>query len=161
MPGRLAIELEQFAAAILAAQQQMLDLLRRKRAALVASDLAELDAFHVPETQAAERLQAMIAWRETLLAKANQAGFSQTNLTNLAQRIGRPPNHAGELLKSSRRIAAELQRESWVHWILANRCTQHCRELIDRIAHGGKRAPTYQPGEPSSGVGGALLNASA
>jgi hypothetical protein len=140
---------------------RLLYLLRRKRAVLVASDPAALDALQAPEAIAAERLQTMIAWRETLLAQAHKAGFSVDNLTDLAKRLDPPPGNALNLLASSRRIAMELQRESWIHWILANRCTQHNRELIDRIAHGGKRAPTYQPGEPSAGVGGALLNASA
>lgn len=160
MSARLTTELEQFAAAILAAQQHLLDLLRRKRNALAASDLPAVETFQLAETQAAERLQALLAWRTKLLAKARESGIAVTTLTDLARRIG-GSDAVLSLLETSRRTALELQRESWVHWILTNRCAQSCRDVLDRIAHGGKRAPTYHPDDTTAGVGGTLLNASA
>lgn len=160
MSARLATELEQFAATVLAAQQHLLSLLQRKRIALAASDLSAVESFQLAESQAAERLQALLAWRTKLLAKARESGIAAATLTELAGQIG-SSNAAWNLLETSRRTALELQRESWVHWILTNRCAQACRDVLDRIAHGGKRAPTYDPVAPTAGVGGTLLNATA
>jgi hypothetical protein len=160
MSERLATELEQFAAATLAAQQHLLDLLRRKRVALAASDMPAVAAFQIPEMQAAEQLQAMLAWRAKLLERAQQSGHDAPTLTDLAHDIGAGGN-TQRLLESSRRTARELQRESWVHWIITNRCAQYYRELIDRIAHNGKRAPTYEPVDHFSAASGTLLNATA
>lgn len=160
MSERLAAELEQLTAAVLAAQQHLLELLRQKRRALTAADLPAVEALQPAETQAAVRLQALLEWRTKLLAKAQESGLAAPTLTDLAGRMGNPAQ-TRSLLESSRRTALELQRESWVHWILTNRCAQHGRDVLDRIAHGGKRAPTYQLDESTGGGGGTLLNASA
>ena len=54
----------------------------------------------------------------------------------------------------------KLQQESWVHWIISHRCYNHYTELLELIAHGGHRAPTYGDRTPSA-AGGALLDAAA
>ncbi len=160
MSQRLATELEQFSAAILAVQQQLLNLLQRKRAVLTASDLAALEQFHVPEQEATERLQVLLTWRAKLLAKAQQAGLAAGTLTDVARRLGPEAAATLQRLEDSRKTAAALQRESWIHWILTNRCAQYYRDVIDRIAEGGRKSPTYGASESVS-RGGTLLNASA
>jgi|GEM_PF-6957604 len=161
MTDQLKLELEQFAVAMLAAQHHLLELLRLKRQALASANMPALDAMALPESQAAERLQTLIASRANLLAKARHAGFTEPTLTDLARKLGAgTANGALRLLETSRLKAVELQREGWVHWVLANRSANYYRELLDRIAHGGKKSPTYHQGETAVS-GGTLLNASA
>ena len=64
------------------------------------------------------------------------------------------------ILRAQQRTA-ELQRESWIHWIVSHRCYNHYTELLDMIAHGGALAPTYGDKPSTTTSGGALLDAAA
>jgi hypothetical protein len=161
MTETLVTELERFAAALIETQRELLDILRRKRTALSASDLDALEALRMPESDAAQRLQSLVAWRTKLLEASRLAGKTHNTLIDLAQslRDGRTPELVSAL-QSARTLATELQRESWVHWVITNRCCHFYGQLLELIAHGGKKPPTYQSSDWVR-RGGVVLNASA
>ena len=57
----------------------------------------------------------------------------------------------GQLLDIS--VFNRLRRQSWSHWILAHRSYHHYTALLEIIAHGGHKPPTYSE-SPSSASGG-------
>lgn len=157
------VELERFAAALIEAQQALLEILRRKRKALASSDLAALAALESPETAAAQKLQTLVAWRARILDIAQRAGKKFENLSDLAQSLTGPQKaKVVAALEAARALAAELQQESWIHWVITNRCCNFYGEVLELIAHGGKKPPTYQSSNTDwVQRGGAVLNASA
>lgn len=161
MADGLLTELERFAGAMIDAQQSLLEILQRRRTALAASDLETLAALQAPETTAAQRLESLITWRKKLLDSAQRAGMKFGTLLDLAQSISAPQEQAVVTqLQSARKLAAELQQEGWVQWVITNRCCHYYNEVIERITQGGQTAPTYQSNDWLQ-RGGAVLNASA
>jgi hypothetical protein len=163
MAGSFLAEMERFAASLIEAQQALLDILRRKRKALASSDLAALEALEPPESAAAQKLQTLVAWRARILDAARRAGKTFETLSDLVQSLPDPrKNEAIAALATARALAAELQQESWIHWVITNRCCNFYGEVLELIAHGGKKAPTYQSSDTDwVQRGGAVLNASA
>ena len=160
MSDRIQTELERFASALIEAQQALLNLLRSKRAALSASDLSALAALREPEIEAAKRLQSLVAWRAKVLEAARNQGRDVDTLTDLAQSFGAPGAVAVARFEESRRLAAAIQQESWVQWVITNRCCNFYTELLELIAQGGSKPPTYNEASWSR-HGGAVLDASA
>ncbi len=154
-------ELERFAAALIEAQRTLLEVLRRKCGLLASSDLNGLAALQATETEAAQRLQTIVSWRAKLLDAAKRGGLNCETLTELARSLD-GPKRAGVLasLAAAHQLALQLQQESWVHWVITNRCCNFYGEVLELIAHGGKKSPTYQS-EDWVERGGAVLNASA
>jgi hypothetical protein len=146
-----------------------LTLFTAKREALDRRLSAELIRLSIREGELTESLQELVKKRTELLIKARGAGFAVESLLELAGVIGRTVGdsrvlRAIELIENriiqSQLRTTKLQQESWVHWIISHRCYNHYTELIELIAHGGHRAPTYGEKTPSS-TGGALLDAAA
>lgn len=161
MADRLLEELERFATSLIDAQQTLLDLMKQKRIALASSDIIVLGSLEPAETEAAQKLQSLITWRSKLLDAARRAGREFENLTEFAQSLHAPPgSNVIDLLERAKSLAAELQQESWVHWVITNRCCNFYGEVLELIAHHGKKPPTYQSTDWVQ-RGGAVLNASA
>lgn len=161
MSESLLAELERFARKLIDAQETLLQIMRRKRTALTTSDLAALEAIQVPEQEAAQQLQTLVSWRGTLLKSAQRGIGRFETLTDLAKSLSpaqSPPVIA--LFDQAQRLAIELRQESWVQWIITNRCCNFYSEVLELIAQGGKKAPTYDPAEWAQ-RGGALMDASA
>lgn len=161
MPESWLTELERFATALIDAQQTMLEIMRRKRMALTASDTASLTALQTPELEAAQQLQWLLSWRAKLLQAAKKNGNRFDTLTDLTESLTGPRSGVvASLLSRARRMAADLQQESWVQWVIINRCCNYYGEVLELIAHGGKKSPTYHDADYSR-HGGALIDASA
>lgn len=162
-------ELSQFLTELEQTQQALLALFAAKRDALDRRLAEELLRLSAQEAELTGKLQELVKDRTGLLIKARDAGFVVESLLELAGVIGRTVGdsrvlRAIELIEKriiqSQRRTLKLQQESWVHWIISHRCYNHYTELLDIIAHGGHRAPTYGDKSPSA-AGGALLDAAA
>ena len=162
-------ELSQFLTELEQTQQNLLTLFTAKREALDRRRSDELLNLSSQERELTGRLQELVKERTKLLNKARDAGFVVASLLELAGVIGRTVGdsrvlRAIELIEyriiQSQQRTVTLQQESWVHWIISHRCYNHYTELLELIAHGGHRAPTYGDKTPSA-AGGALLDAAA
>jgi hypothetical protein len=162
-------ELSQFLTELEQTQQDLLSLFTVKREALDRRLSEELLRLSIREGELTGRLQELVKERSKLLIKARDAGFVAESLLEFAGVIGRTVGdsrvlRAIELIENriiqSQRRTLKLQQESWVHWIISHRCYNHYTELLELIAHGGHRAPTYGDKTPSA-AGGALLDAAA
>ena len=161
MPDKFPAELEQFAATLIDAQEALLQILHRKRTALATADLEMMAALQTPEAEAARRLQELVAWRARLLESARRAGHPGETLTELAQALfGSQPSRLTHLLKTAQRRAKEVRQESWVQWVITNRCCNFYSEVLELIAQGGKKPPTYHE-QAWAHRGGAVLDANA
>lgn len=162
-------ELARFVTALEQLQQELLTLLKAKRRAFDEFNAEEMVRLSDQESALTSRLQAMVGRRTELLEQARLGGLEVGSLQELSGAIGK---HIGDArvraaldtlqtrLHRSRERTAELQRESWVHWIISHRCYNHYTELLELIAHGGQQAPTYGDRNPTA-RGGALLDAAA
>ena len=162
-------ELSQFLTELEQTQQSLLTLFAAKREALDRRQSDELLRLSTQEGELTGSLQELVKERTKLLNKARDAGFVAESLLELSGVIGRTVGdsrvlRAIELIENriiqSQRRTLKLQQESWVHWIISHRCYNHYTELLELIAHGGHRAPTYGD-KTSSAAGGALLDAAA
>ena len=162
-------ELSQFLTDLERTQEDLLTLFTAKREALDRRLSEELLRLSALESGLTGKLQELVKERTNLLIKARDAGFVAESLLELAGVIGRTVGdsrvlRAIELIErriiQSQRRTLKLQQESWVHWIISHRCYNHYTELLELIAHGGHRAPTYGDRSPSA-AGGALLDAAA
>ena len=161
MSEKLRRDIEQFLTALEQIQGELLALFVQKRKALTESKNVELVQLSATESQAAQRLQALLAKRNRLLEQARRQGFKIDSLTGLAAALaGGKPDHLTERLEQARDAAAALRHESWVHWIISHRCYNHYSELLELIAHCGEQAPTYSDRACTTTTGGAILDAS-
>ena len=161
-------ELTKFLSVIEQTQHDLLELFAAKRRALDQFQADELVRLSAGEGELSQRLQELMKERTELLNKARGAGFAVESLLEFAGAIGKTVGDSrvlraielikGRILESQRRTA-RLQQECWVHWIISHRCYNHYTELLELIAHGGHRAPTYGDSLPASG--GAVLDAAA
>jgi hypothetical protein len=160
-------ELTRFLTALEETQQELLVLFGAKRLALDQHQSEELMRLSVQEGALAARLQELVSERSKFLLKARGAGFAVESLLEFAGAVGKTVGdsrvlRAIELIElrihEAQQRTAQLQHESWVHWIVSHRCYNHYTELLELIAHGGQRAPTYGDRHPAAS-GGALLDA--
>lgn len=156
-------DLTRFVDALEATQQELLEILRKQRAALVRAQAAELERLNQEASDAARRLQQLTAWRTRLL---EQAAREATPAASLAVVLARSITPQAETLRARLQLIhqrfAEMRREAWIQWIIAQRSQSLFVDLLDLIAHGGEKPPTYQA-DPSQSMptGGAMLDAAA
>lgn len=155
-------ETEQFLTQLEPAQDALLSLYERKKAAMVNAHSAEMLQIAEEEKQATFELQKMLSHREQILNKAQRSGFDVKTLSELAE-TSTADGRDKVLLRIERAHAKtqRIRRESWVQWIVAQRVLGHYAELLDVIAHSGEKSPTYSNVEQQNGNGGAILDASA
>ena len=163
MSGQLAEDIRQFLRGVEATQDDLAALYRRKRAALTQARPGELLQIADSETGLAKQLQAHLARRRQILRDSAQAGLPGDSIQKVVASLGEEARAELEPhVARARRTAGEVRRETWIHWIITQRALCHYQNLLELIAHCGRKSPTYsrRPGqEPSSG--GAILDASA
>ena len=127
-----------------ATQSELLGLLKEKRRLLVASDVPGLQALTAREEAVVERLQTCQDLRARLLAKAAEQQLPGDSIRALAKAM--PASARKELLSqvedASRRFRL-LEHHSLANWVLIQRSLLHLSQLIEMIATGGRRRPTY------------------
>lgn len=161
MSTQLLEEVKRYLPALEDAQQQLAEHFERKSVVMKAARADELLRLADVERTLVARLQEQLAQRAGILKRAGASGFPADSLEQLVRAIGgddAPPLEArmGRL----RENAAELRRESWVHWIVAHRTCTHYADLLEFISHNGKTAPTYEEQPAAHSTGGAILDAS-
>lgn len=152
---RLLADLEQI-------QIEMEQLHMVKDRALAAPKAEQLTPLAQLEGELAQRLQTFTVERTRLLAKARQHGLPGDSLQALAGAIGGAQQAAAlERIELAQVRSARLRRHSWSHWLIAHRCYQHYTEMLELIAHGGQKAPTYSTTQTATSKGrtGVMLNA--
>ncbi len=151
-------QLTAFLSDLSSVQDASLELLTRKRKLLVASDREGLLALGAEEEQLIERLQGCLRRREELLHQAAGQGLPSESIRSLAgalPKAQRVPLSA-EIQKAASQ-ARLLQHHSLTNWLLVQRTLIHLSQMLEIIATGGRRKPTYGKEHVDSNHG-TLLN---
>jgi flagellar biosynthesis/type III secretory pathway chaperone len=142
-------------------QTELLSLLDDKRRLLVAADTAGLQALADRESAVVVRLQSCQDHRARLLARAAEERLPADSIRSLAKAMS--PTGRKELSDRVEEAANRfrlLGHHSLSNWVLIQRSLLHLSQLIEIIATGGRRRPTYGKGEPAH-AGGSLVDQAA
>lgn len=141
-----------------ATQSELLEVLNKKRGFLAKSDQEGLLSLQPEEEKLAERLAACQQRRQELLAMANEQGLPDRDLRTLA---GALPEPARKTLRPAIRDAQQkarlVQHQSLTNWVLVQRTLLHLSQMIEIVATGGEKPPTYQKSGQCA-AGGALMD---
>lgn len=139
-------------------QTELLDLLGRKRDLLATGDRDGLAEIQPEEQRLADRLGVCQQRRQGLLASAGERGLPQRDLHALAEAM---PSQARRSLRPKIREAQSrarlLQHQSLTNWVLVQRTLLHLSQMIEIVATGGQKPPTYEKSGPSAS-GGVLMD---
>lgn len=139
-------------------QTELLEVLGRKRDLLVAGDREGLTAIGPEEEQLAARLAECQQRRQSLLESAGERGMPHEDLRSLAEAM---PDAARRALRpqirEARSRARLLQHQSLTNWVLVQRTLLHLSQMIEIVATGGQKPPTYEKSGPSAS-GGVLMD---
>ncbi len=130
---------------LLQTQQAMLEILDRKRTAMVRRDLEQIRDLQPQEELLCEQLNACQQRRNDLLALARTVNLPDDNLEQLSRSVSLV--HGEQLQEkfsnaSSRSIL--LKHQSLTNWIIAQRNLLHVSQLLENITSGGRGTPTYE-----------------
>lgn len=141
-----------------AIQDQTLEVLTQKRQCLARVNAEGLAALAPREQDLMDRLQACLQRRTELLKRAESQSLPATALGDLAKSL--PLSDRGSLDKQVKDANARtrlLRHHSLVNWVIAQRTLLHLSQMLEIIATGGRKRPTYSKDDPSTG-GGSLVD---
>lgn len=139
-------------------QNDTLELLSKKRQCLATVDTEGLAALAGQEEELMNRLQECLGRRAQLLEKADKHGLPATSIGDLAKAL--PSGEKGGLGKQVRQANGRtrlLRHQSLTNWVVTQRTLLHLSQMLEIIATGGKKRPTYSKEDPAEG-GGALVD---
>lgn len=139
-------------------QDETLDVLTQKRECLAKINTDGLAALAGREQLLMDRLQACLQRRTELLQRAESQGLPGTSLGDLAKSL--PLGGRGDLDKQVKQANARtrlLRHHSLTNWVVAQRTLLHLSQLLEIIATGGKKRPTYSK-DQSAQCGGSLVD---
>ena len=127
-----------------ATQAELLGLLEEKRRRLVSRDAAGLTEMAPRESAVVARLQACQERRRELLEQAQSQQLPNDSLRSLAQVLPDPARRemADQVDQAARRFRI-LSHHSMANWVLIQRSLLHLSQLLEIIATGGRKNPTY------------------
>jgi len=166
MSTALLDEVRGFLNGLEATQSDLRELYSKKRSALQGARADELIRLAETETTLTRALHEHMKRRHRILQQANRQGVAATTIEELIDQetdqqafLGGDGRELRSQIADLQRMSALLRRESWIHWIIAHRAYQYHSELLDLIAQGGEKRPTYggPTGSRDSG-GGAILD---
>lgn len=161
MGAQLLDEIRQFLHGLERAQQELSTLYAEKRTALVQGRNDDLMRIAQTESTLADTLKSLLGRRGQILDQAKSSGVDANSILTLVGAVGGDDYVALEpRIEQLRRNADELRRETWIHWIIAHRAYSHYSELLELVAHSGKKSPTYDEKSKESSSGGAIFDAS-
>jgi flagellar biosynthesis/type III secretory pathway chaperone len=145
-----------------AAQTELLEVLKHKRALLVAADLPGLEALEPRERDLAERLQACHQQRTDLLKRAAAEGLPGDSIRSLSSRLPAGQRQALNMRVDEAANRMRLLRHQGItNWVLVQRKLLHLSQLLEIIATKGRLRPTYGRGAAIGGASGAFLDQAA
>jgi len=151
-------ELAELLTDLLAAQDDLIDVLTKKRRLLAEVDTEGLAAIGQQEQNLIERLQQCMQRREALLGRAAAEGLPSDSIRSLTSAL--PRSQRGELgnrVKLANARSRLLQHHSLTNWVLVQRSLLHLSQMLEIIATGGQMQPTYEKGD-SVRASGALVD---
>jgi len=133
-----------------------------KDEALRTSQTKRLFEIAAREEQLCDDLRASALERNQILQAARGAKLPTGSISELATALEGVSDNERRLKRIERvgQRAAELRRNTWSHWVVAQRSYAQYSALIDLIANRGKTAPTSSAGEGGHAEG-SLMDASA
>ena len=161
MSSQILSEVKRLLAVLEATQEKLTALFTQKVAALTGARAVELLRLAETEAELVSQLQSLLSFRRTILLRAKQDGLPCQTVAHLVDAAGDGEREAlNSQIQRCRESSTRLRHESWIHWIIAHRAYNHHTELLDLIAHCGKKTPTYSRGPNQETLGGAILDAS-
>jgi hypothetical protein len=159
----LVHEIEPLLAAIEGTQAALASLYVDKRQALRQASVARVDELNAAEQALIERLRHDVGRRAEFLDRMRRRGLAAESIESIVKGLSDP--HRTRLLdrlRALKRTADVNQRDSWVLWIVAQQSLRVCRDVLDLIAHGGRKDAIYSS-RPDREIapGGAILDATA
>ena len=139
-------------------QDELLNVLSRKRQCMAAGDRQGMAALQQVEEGLCERLQQCHDRRTGLLDEAAEQGLPSSSLGDLASVLKQ--RGAGDLRKEVKDTSSRmslLQHNCLANWVLAQKALLHASQMLEIIASGGRLQPTYG-NHADHTVGGALVD---
>lgn len=143
---------------LLETQQSMLQLLDSKRTAMTSRNLEEINKLQPQEEALCQRLLDCQQRRSDMLEVARQANLPVKNLANLTKTVAKEigPEIPNKVKEANNR-SIQLKHQSLTNWIIAQRNLLHVSQLLEIIATGGGKTPTYG-GNGESAQNGFMLD---
>lgn len=134
-------------------QDELLDVLSRKRECMATGDQRRMAELQPVEEQLCHRLQNCHDRRSRLLNRARHQGLPAGSLGGLASVLG--PGKQEEIRKKASDASARmglLQHNCLANWVLAQKALLHASQMLEIIASGGRLEPTYgNRADPAAG----------
>lgn len=151
-------ELVELLANLSATQDELLELLEKKRELLIHSDATGLSAIAGQEADLIDRLQTCQNHRCQLLDRAAAEGLPAKNIRGLTSSLPEPArDRLRSHLADSESRSRLLHHHSLTNWVLVQRTLIHLSQLLEIIATGGRMEPTYRR-DKKPPVQGALMD---
>lgn len=158
---QLLVEIQQLVAELLAAGAELRQHYERKSSAMQRASADEMQKLAECELALTQRLERGLAKRRSLLQVAGRLRLPHRSLRELIVELpGAPLAELQAALAQIQEQSRQLRLIGWSHWVVAHRSLNYYNELIDLIAQGGHRSPTYNQHAQREGQGGVLLDTS-
>lgn len=163
MSDALVAEVRGYLRSFEATQEQLGELYRHKRTALIEARAGDLMRITESESRLALELKEQLGRRRQILQQSTKAGLPGDSIRALVASLHPEARVEFETqIERAHATAAQVRRESWIHFIIAQRSLHHFNELTELIAHCGQKSPTYSRVRGNEATsGGAILDASA
>ncbi len=160
MPTSWETELTRFLSELLAVQDETLAHLKRKRELLRTSNVAGLAEANEEGERLCRRLQQCLERRGELLEQAAKEGLPVDSITGLVDTLPSGPRHTVRLQARETNARAQLLRHySLTNWVVTQRTLLHLSQILEIIATGGRRKPTYNKSHKQTAtIGGSLVD---
>jgi flagellar FlgN protein len=135
-------------------QRDLLSVLAEKRRVLATGDISGINAISMREAELIPRLQACQDRRQELLSRAADDGLPADSIRSLTAAL--PQAKRGRLqaeVQQAQNRSRFLESECLTNWVLVQQMLLHLSQLVEIIATGGQRKPTYGNGSERQGSG--------
>ncbi len=157
----MLVEIEQLFPELIDALQELLKHYDLKSSAMKNASAQQMLELAEVESVLSQRLERGLARRRQILIDAAQLRLPHKTLRELIDAFRDAPQ---EKLQSQLRLiqqqSQQLRLAGWSHWVIAHRTQAFYTDMIELIAHGGHRPPTYCQHPQREGNGGVLLDTS-
>jgi len=155
MEPSLESELARLLGDILTVQGDLLSVISKKRECLADPDAEGLDAIGVEEQRLSAVLAECMQRREHLLEVARKGGLPNDSLDSLSRALPRERRDAIHAnVQRAKHQAKLLRTESLTNWLIIQRTLLHLSQMLEILATGGRKTPTYGDKQPVGATGG-------